>query len=108
MLHRSEVIKYLGIRGRTVSLNEYEDEWFTVNKLVTSGIANYHPLHRAIRLGMIETQTMEANRPFIHRDELNRFLREAPVRPKTTRESLQPRIEITYTPIFTDVQSSLG
>jgi site-specific DNA recombinase len=106
VLHRNEVIKYLGTRRRSVSLDEYEDEWFTVNKLVTNGIANYHPLHRAIRLGIIETQTVEANRPLIHRDELNRFLCESPVRPKTTRENLQPRIEITYNPIFTDVQSS--
>ncbi len=108
VIHREEVIKYLRTRRRTVSLDGHEDEWFTINRLITEKIANYHPIHRAIRLGITKTQTVEANRPFIHRDELNRFLRESPVRPKTTRESLQPRIEITYTPIFTGVQSSLG
>ena len=29
-------------------------------------------------------------------------------RPKSAKENIQPRIEITYTPIFTGVQSSLG
>ncbi|MHB8600505.1 MAG: recombinase family protein [Ktedonobacteraceae bacterium] len=108
VLHRDEVIKYLRARRRPVNLDEYEDEWFTINKLVTSGIANYRPLHRAIRRQIIKPQTVEANRPFIHREELNRFLRASPVRPKTTRESLQSRIGITYTPIFTDVQSFFG
>ena len=108
VIHRDEVIKYLRTLRRVVSIDGYEDEWFTVNKLIVNKIANYHPLHRAIRLGIIQTQEVEPNRPFIHRDELNRFLRESPVRPKPTRESVQPRIEITYTPIFTGVQSSFG
>lgn len=107
VIHRGEVIKYLRASRRVVSLEEYDDEWFTV-KLVVNKIANYYPLHRAIRLGIIQTQEVEPNRPFIHRDELNRFLRECPVRPKPTRESVQPRIEITYTPIFTGFQSSFG
>jgi site-specific DNA recombinase len=108
LIHRDEVIKYLRASRRPTNLGEYEEEWFTVNKLVTSGIANYYPIRRAIRLGKVQTHTVEANRPCIHRDELNRFLRDSPVRPKTTRESLQPRIEITYTPIFTCVQSFFG
>ncbi len=108
VIHRDEIAKFLQARWRKVNLDEYEDEWFTVNRLVTTGISNYPTIHRAIRLGEVKTQTMESTRPWLHRDELNRFLRESPIRPKTTRESLQPRIEITYTPIFTGVQSSLG
>lgn len=108
VIHRNEVMKYLGTLRRNVSLDGFDDEWFTVNKLIANKIASYLPLHRAIRLGIIETQTVESNRLFIHRDELNRFLRESPIHPKTTRESLEPRIEITYTPIFTGVQSSFG
>jgi|GEM_PF-1001803 len=108
VIHRDEITKFLQARWRTVNLDEYEDEWFTINKLVTNGIANYTTIHHAIRVGEVKMQHMESNRPFIHRDELNRFLRESPVHPKTTRKSLQPRIEIMYTPIFTGVQSSLG
>ena len=89
-------------------LEQYPDEWFTVNKLVTTKLANYSTIHHAIRLGEVTTQIMDVTRPFVHRDELNSFLQASPVRPKSVRENFQPRIEITYTPIFTGVQSSLG
>jgi hypothetical protein len=89
-------------------LEQYPDEWFTVSKLVTTKLANYSTIHHAIRLGEVTTQIMDVTRPFVHRDELNRFLQASPVRPKSVRENIQPRIEITYTPIFTGVQSSLG
>ena len=108
VIRREEVIKFLEATRRNVDLEQYADEWFTVNKLVTSKIANYSTIHHAIRLGDVETQTVDASRPFIHRDELNRFLQASPVRPKSVRENIQPRIEITYTPIFTGVQSSSG
>ena len=84
------------------------DEWFTINKLVTAKIANYSTIHHAIERGAVQTQLTDDSRPFIHRDELNRFLQESPVSPKSIRENIQPRIEITYTPIFTGVQSSWG
>jgi Recombinase len=108
VIHRDEVSSYLQRSGRTVELAAYEDEWFTINKLVTSKLANYATIHGAIRRGTVKTQTTEVTCPFIHRDELNRFLRESLVRPKSTHASLQPRISITYSPIFTGVQSSFG
>ena len=108
VVHRDELAKFLQARQRDVSLAQYPDEWFTVNKMVTLKLANYPTIHRAIRLGEVTTATMEVPRPCIHRDDLNRFLRESPVRPKSERENIQPRIEITYTPIFTGVQSSFG
>ncbi len=108
VIHRDEVARYLRLKRPHVSLEQYDDEWFTVNRIVTAKIANYYPIHRAIRLGEITTQTREVPHPCIHRDELNRFLAESPVRPKDTIEDIQPRIEITYTPMFTGVQSSFG
>jgi site-specific DNA recombinase len=108
VIHRDELVRYLTLRRPHVSLNGYADEWFTVNKLVTAKLANYRPIHRAIQIGELITQTKDVPHPVIHRDELNRFLRESPVQPRETVEDVQPRIEITYTPIFTGVQSSLG
>jgi hypothetical protein len=107
-IHRVELARYLKLKRPHVTLDGFDDEWFTVNKLVTAKIANYYPLRRAIRLGEIATQTRDVPHPCIHRDELNRFLAESPVRPKDTIEDIQPRIEITYTPMFTGVQSSFG
>ncbi len=106
VIRREEVIRFLEATRRSVDLDQYPDEWFTINKLVTAKIANYSTIHHAIRLGEVQTQLMDVTRPFIHRDELNRFLVVSPVRPKSVRENIQPRIEITYTPIFTGVQSS--
>jgi hypothetical protein len=108
VIHRDELAGYLRLKRPHVSLDQYDDEWFSINKIREAKIANYRPLHRAIRRGEITTQTRDVPHPCIHRDELNRFLRESPVRPKDTIEDIQPRIEITYTPMFTGVQSSLG
>jgi hypothetical protein len=108
VIPRDELARYLRAKRPNVSLEQYDDEWFSINKIVTSKIANYHPIHRAIDLGHIKTQTLDIPHPFIHRDELNRFLRESPVRPKEIRGNIQPRIEITYTPLFTGAQQSLG
>ena len=108
MIHRDELARYLKLKRPHVSLEQYDDEWFTVNRIVTAKIANYRPIHRAIEVGEIATQTKDVAHPCIHRDELNRFLDESPVRPKDTMEDIQPRIEITYTPMFTGVQSSFG
>ncbi len=108
VIHRDEVAKFLKDKRHDMDIEQYPDEWFTVNKLITSKLANYTTIHRAIRLGEVQTQTTEVTRPFIHRDELNRFLQESPVRPRSERENIEPRIEITYTPIFTGVQSSFG
>jgi hypothetical protein len=107
VIHRDELARYLKLKRPHVSLEPY-DEWFSINKIREAKIANYRPLHRAIRRGEITTHTRDVPHPYIHRDELNRFLTESPVRPKDTLEDIQPRIEITYTPMFTGVQSSFG
>ena len=44
---------------------------------------------------------------YVHRDELNRFLPTLKLRPRRVHEDAQPRIGVTYSPIFTGVQSSL-
>ena len=108
VIHRDELARYLKLKRPHVSLEPYDDEWFTVNRIVTAKLANYRPIHHAIELREITTQTRDVPHPCIHRDELNRFLVESPVRPKDTIEDIQPRIEITYTPMFTGVQSSCG
>ncbi len=112
VIHRDELAKYLAVKRRNqtreISLDGYEGEWFTVNKLVVDKIVSWHTMHRAIERGEVKIHTLEEMHPFIHRDELNRFLRESPVRPRSERENVALRIEITYTPIFTGVQSSLG
>jgi site-specific DNA recombinase len=108
VIHRDELAAYLRVKRPQVDLGQYEEEWFTMNQLVTRKIMNWHTMHRAMERGEVKTQTMEVLHPFIHRDELNRFLRESPVRPKSERENIQPRIEVTYTPIFTGVQFPPG
>ncbi len=54
-----QVMKFLAATRRNVDLDQYPDEWFTVNKLVTSKIANYSTIHHAIRLGEVQTRLME-------------------------------------------------
>jgi hypothetical protein len=79
VIRREEVIKFLEATRRNVDLEQYPDEWFTVNKLVTTKLANYSTIHHAIRLGEVTTQIMDVTRPFVHRDELNRFLQASPL-----------------------------
>lgn len=100
VIHRDELARYLNTKRRKVDLNQYEEEWFTLNKLITSKISNWYTMHRAMERGEIKIGTKEVLHPCIHRDELNRFLRESPIRPKSLSENIAPRIEITYTPIF--------
>ncbi len=91
---------------REITLDGYEGEWFTINKLIEDKVVTWHSIHRAIDRGEVQLHTIDEPHPFIHRDELNRFLRETPVRTRSERENVAPRVEITYTPIFTGVQSS--
>lgn len=107
VVHRDELIRFLNIRRPGMSLDAYPEEWFTISKISTITTISYNALHRAIRIGELRTQEEAVFHPIIHRDELNRFLRETPVRPRKERENIEPRVEITYSPMFTDVQSSL-
>lgn len=112
VIHRDELAKFLSVKRRNqtreINLDYYDGEWFTVNQLVVNKIATWHTIHRAVDRGEVQMNTIDELHPFIHRDELNRFLRENPVRPRSKRENVGPRVEITYTPIFTGVQSSFG
>src|SRR5260370_37901027 len=61
VIRREEVIKFLEASRRNVDLEQYPDEWFTINKLVTSKIANYSTIHYTIRLDDVHTQIMHAS-----------------------------------------------
>jgi site-specific DNA recombinase len=112
IIHRNEVAKFIAQervnKTRVIDLDGIEGEWFTVNSLVAMKLANNSTLQRAIRVGEIQTQTRDIIRKFIHRDELNRFLRETPVRPRSERFDMPSKVEITYSPLFTGVQQSFG
>lgn len=47
-------------------------------------------------------------RPFIHRDDLDEYMRLHPIIDRTDKENVRQILIITYTPIFTGVQSSFG
>jgi site-specific DNA recombinase len=108
VIHRDEVENFVAMerrnKTREIDLDDVEGEWFTINSLVALKLANYSTIHRAIRVGDIQTHTKDVLQQFIHRDELNRFLRETPVRPRSERENLTSRVEIAYSPLFTGVQ----
>jgi site-specific DNA recombinase len=112
VIHRDEVEKFVAMerrnKSREIDLDDVEGEWFTINSLVALKLANYSTIHRAIRVGDIRTHTKDVLQQFIHRDELNRFLRETPVRPRSERENLTSRVEITYSLLITGVQQSSG
>jgi site-specific DNA recombinase len=107
-VHRDELARYLKARGSSLDLDAYAIEWFSVNKIVTLGLVNFRTIKRAIERGEVASQKVVVPHHQIHRDELNRFLAENRVRPKSTLEDIRRRVEITYTPIFTGVQSSFG
>lgn len=66
----------------------------------------YSTIRRAILTGELQTREASASHHVIYRDELNRFLRESPVRPRKERENIASRVEVTYSPLFTGVHSS--
>lgn len=106
VIHRDEVARYLKVKRPDVDLDQYQEEWFTVNKLAVLNIIHHGTMQRAIARGEVKAQVQDVSQPFIHIDELNRFLRESPVRPKREKENIAPRIEVQYAPMFTGVHSS--
>jgi RNA-splicing ligase RtcB len=74
----------------------------------TVGISNHHDIHQAIAQGRLKAETRDELQTYIHRDELNRFLRESPIKLRSLVEDVSERIEITYSPLFvaTGVQAS--
>jgi hypothetical protein len=57
VIHRDELARFLKTKRRNVNVDQYEDDWFTVNKMVTSKISNWHTMHRAIDRGEIKADT---------------------------------------------------
>jgi site-specific DNA recombinase len=87
---------------------ETDQEWLTVREAAEMTDIGIRTLASHVQGGTLHARREDVYPMVIHRDELNRFLRESPIRLKSRREYIQPRIEIIYTPIFTGVQSSLG
>jgi site-specific DNA recombinase len=85
-----------------------EQQWFTLKE--TAHVINMSS--RTLTQAIHDAKLL-VNRsvyPYlIHRDEINRFLRESPIRTRRIRQQqVAPRLDITYTPIFTGVQQSFG
>jgi len=72
----------------------------------TVGISNHQDIHQAIERGELKAETKDFMQTYIHRDELNRFLQESPIRQRQEMENIQPEIKITYSPLFTGVHAS--
>jgi hypothetical protein len=86
-----------------------DKEWLSLAE--AAGLAGLDPRTLGYRASKGEFATMKRDESrrctYVHRDELNRFLADLTLRPRRMRDDIQPRVEITYSPIFTGVQSSL-
>ena len=106
VVSREELACYLRIKRPDVNLDNYEGTWFTLTKLAKLGILYASTARSAIAKGELKASVQEITQSFIHRDELNRFLQENPIRTKSERENIEPRIEVQYSPILTGVHPS--
>lgn len=106
MVRREAAREYQQRLGKDVNLAAYEDEWFSLHRLRLLGVANYPILNRDIAAGVLPAEQRTVSRTVIHRDELNRFLRESPVKSRVATADVSERVEVTYSPIFTGVQAS--
>ncbi len=88
---------------------ETDKEWLSlVEAGALSGIDPKVLGYRASKGEFTTTKRDESRRnTYVHRDELNRFLPTVTLRPQRYRDDIQPRVNITYSPIFTGVQSCL-
>jgi hypothetical protein len=88
---------------------ETEKEWLSLTEAAT--LARIDPKifwYRASKGELLTVKRDESRRcTYVHRDELNRFLPTLKVHPRRLRDDVQPRVEITYAPIFSGVQSCL-
>jgi hypothetical protein len=85
-----------------------DQQWLTIKEMAQATGISSRVLSNMLREGKF-TANRTTYPMVIHRDEINRFLRESPVRTRRIREQqVAPRVEITYTPIFTGVQQSFG
>lgn len=88
---------------------ETDKEWLS---LVEAGtLAGIDPKVLSYRAGkgeLVTTKRDESRRcTYVHRDELNRFLGSVVLKPQRLRDDAAARVEVTYQPIFTGVQSPL-
>lgn len=102
IFHRDEIVRYLKEKKqKVVDLSQCEDEWLTIHQLNTVlRVTTWRVLTEAIAQGDIAFSTKDVMHSYIHRDELNRFLRESPIRLRSLVEDATKRIEITYSPLF--------
>ncbi|MFL5703347.1 MAG: recombinase family protein [Ktedonobacteraceae bacterium] len=82
-------------------------QWLTIREAEEATDIKSRTLNDYIHAGKLEVHR-NVSPMVVHRDELNRFLHESPVRTRSERGNIRPRVEITYTPMFTGVQSFLG
>ena len=106
VIHRDEIARFLQAKQKTVDLSPCEEEWFTVHKLTVLKISTPRIIHQAIAQGEIRAETIDVLQTYVHRDELNCFLRATPIRQRGVHDTVPPQFDITYTPMFTGVQSS--
>jgi hypothetical protein len=86
-----------------------DKEWLSlVEASELTGIDPKVLSYRAGRGEFATTKRDESRRcTYVHRDELNRWLGSVILNLRRSRDDIQPRVEIIYSPIFSGVQSSL-
>jgi site-specific DNA recombinase len=84
-------------------------EWLSlVEAAALTGIDPNVLSYRAAKGEFATAKRDESRRcTYVHRDELNRFLGSVVLKPQRLRDDAEARVEISYSPIFTGVQSSL-
>ncbi len=92
-----------------ITFVETDKEWLSLTEAATiAGIDPKILWYRASKGEFATTKRDESRRcTFVHRDELNRFLADLTLHPRRSRDNVEARVEINYSPIFTGVQSSL-
>ena len=88
---------------------ETDKEWLSlVEAGALSGVDPKVLSYRASKGEFVTTKREESHRcTYVHRNELNRFLGSVVLKPQRLRDDAEARVEVTYQPIFTGVQSSL-
>ncbi len=88
---------------------ETDKEWLSLSEAAKlTGIDMNVLGYRASKGEFATCKREESKRcTYVHRDELNRFLASLVYVPRRSREDVQTRVEIHYSPIFSGVQSSL-
>ena len=88
---------------------ETDKEWLSlVEAGQLTGIDPKIFSYRATRREFETVKRDESRRcTYVHRDELNRWLADLTLHPRRSRDEVDTRVEINYSPIFKGVQPSL-